>query len=139
MAARHQQVSRNDNADEKIRLDIWLWAARFFKTRALATDEIKGGKVHLNGQRIKPSHLVKAGDELDITRGQETFVVIVQGINNKRRPATEAQLLYQETDESLQKREEAAAMRRMQSTGLRSEKRPDKHQRRFGRLLKRGD
>lgn len=139
MAARHQQVSRNDNAEEKIRLDIWLWAARFFKTRALATDEIKGGKVHLNGQRIKPSHLVKAGDELDITRGQDTFVVIVQGINNKRRPATEAQLLYQETDESLQKREEAAATRRMQATGLRSEKRPDKHQRRFGRLLKRGD
>jgi len=139
MAVRRQQVNQNENAEEKIRLDIWLWAARFFKTRALATDEIKGGKVHLNGQRIKPSHMVKSGDELEITRGQETFVVIVQGINNKRRPASEAQLLYQETEDSLQQREAATAMRRMQSAGMRSEKKPDKHQRRFGRLLKRGE
>lgn len=122
---------------EKMRLDLWLWAARFFKTRALANDEIKGGKVHLNKQRVKPSHLVKAGDELIITRGQDTFTVMVQGINQKRRPAKEAVLLYQETEESQIQREQAAEQRRLQAVGMRGEKRPDKHQRRLGRLIKR--
>ncbi|MGV6808557.1 MAG: RNA-binding S4 domain-containing protein [bacterium] len=120
-----------------MRLDLWLWAARFFKTRALANEEIKGGKVHLNDQRVKPSHLVKIGDELIITRGQDTFTVIVQGINPKRRPAKEAILLYQETEESQVQREKAAEQRRLQAVGMRNEKRPDKHQRRLGRLLKR--
>lgn len=138
MATKHRLNQTSSVVEDKIRLDIWLWAARFFKTRALATDEIKGGKVHLNGQRTKPSHTVKLGDELAVTRGQETFVVIVTGINNKRRPASEAQLLYQETEESLLKRDQAAELRRVHAVGLRHEKKPDKHERRFGRLLKRG-
>ncbi|HHC75037.1 MAG TPA: RNA-binding protein [Thiothrix sp.] len=130
-------TNNNTPPSEKIRLDLWLWAARFFKTRALANEAITGGKVHLNDQRVKPSHLVKATDELIITRGQDTFTVIVQGINQKRRPAKEAVLLYQETDESQIQREQAAEQRRLHATGLHNEKRPDKHQRRLGRLLKR--
>jgi ribosome-associated heat shock protein Hsp15 len=135
---KHRLDNQTQQEEEKIRLDIWLWAARFFKTRALATEEIKGGKVHLNGQRVKPSHLVKVTDELEITRGQDVFVITVDGINNKRRPAKEAVLLYTEKEDSKLERELAAERRRLQSAGMRSEKRPDKHQRRLGRELKRG-
>lgn len=82
-----------------LRLDKWLWAARFFKTRSLATDAVEGGKVHLNGQRVKPARDVKPGDELDIQAG-ERWMVIVRGLNALRRPAAEARLLYEETPES---------------------------------------
>lgn len=82
-----------------LRLDKWLWAARFFKTRSLATDAVDGGKVHLHGQRVKPAREVKPGDELDI-QAAERWVVIVRGINALRRPAAEARLLYEETPES---------------------------------------
>ena len=90
---------------EEVRLDKWLWAARFFKTRALATEAINGGKVHLNGIRVKPSRKVLVGAELSITMGQIEKIVIVKALSDRRGPATVAQTLYEETAESIAKRE----------------------------------
>jgi ribosome-associated heat shock protein Hsp15 len=89
-----------------VRLDKWLWAARFFKTRSMATQAVAGGKVHLNGARIKPARTVQPGDELRIRRGEQEFFVIVLAVLDKRRPAKEAQLLYEETEESILQRQE---------------------------------
>lgn len=85
----------------KVRLDKWLWAARFFKTRSMAAEAVGGGKVHSNGQRVKPARVVQVGDELRIKRGILEMTVIVQGVSEQRRPAKEAASLYLETEESL--------------------------------------
>ena len=103
--------------DELVRIDIWLWAARFFKTRSLATKAVNGGKVHLNGTRVKPSKAIKAGDRLLIHKGTLEFYIEVLGVNSVRRPAKEAQQLYAETEESRQKREESREMRKMANAG----------------------
>ena len=95
----------------KVRLDKWLWAARFFKTRNLAIDAINGGKVHLNQQRVKPAKEVHIGDLLKIRTGFIERTVMVQALSNQRRPAVEAALLYQETSESLEKRQREAQQR----------------------------
>jgi len=119
----------------ELRLDKWLWAARIFKTRALAVEAINGGKVHLNDTRVKPSRVVHVGDELDVTRGVERYHLSIKGLNDKRRPAKEAQLLYRESDESIQKREEEQAMRKIQNASMvRPERKPNKQQRR--RIIK---
>ena len=116
---------------ETLRLDKWLWAARFFKTRRLATDAISGGKVHLNGGRIKPSRNVKIGDRLEIQRGDTFFEVYVEGINKQRRPASEAQQLYRETEKSLQDRQQVVEQKRLEAhSRAHRERRPDKRQRR---------
>ena len=99
--------------DPVLRLDKWLWAARFFKTRSAAAEAVAGGKVHLNGQRIKPSRTVRPGDELAIRRGAQLMTVIVRGILSQRRPASEAQHLYEETEASRALREQAAEQRRV--------------------------
>jgi ribosome-associated heat shock protein Hsp15 len=96
----------------RVRLDKWLWAARFFKTRALASDAVSGGKVHLNDARVKPSRPVKPGDLLQIRKGPYTFDVTVQAICGRRGPASEAAGLYEETEASRLKREALAAERR---------------------------
>ena len=88
----------------RLRLDKWLWAARFFKTRGLAADAIDGGKVKLNGHTAKPAKEVKPGDVLDLTLGHAQWTVVVRALNEYRRPAPEAQQLYEETPESLQRR-----------------------------------
>jgi ribosome-associated heat shock protein Hsp15 len=93
-----------ENCDQT-RLDKWLWASRFFKTRSSAAQAIAGGKVHLNGSRIKPAKLVKTGDMLRIQRGDTEFTVNVRAIADKRGPASEAQKLYEETEESRLARE----------------------------------
>jgi len=89
---------------DSIRIDKWLWTARFFKTRKLAADAVSGGKVHYNGQRCKPAKEVKAGVEISITKEPYHWQLTVMGINSHRRPAKEAVLLYQEDEESLKKR-----------------------------------
>ena len=128
-------------AEEKVRIDKWLWAARFFKTRSMAAQAVSGGKVHLNGARIKPARIVQTGDELHIRRGEVEFVVIVQGISNKRRPASEAQLLYEETEASIQIREETSEQKRLEAKGRMygPMKRPDKRARRKIRSFTRKD
>ena len=98
---------------ESVRIDKWLWAARFFKTRSLAQDAIELGRVRMRGERIKPSREVKPGDLLEITRAEEHFEVYVEALSQVRGPVKEAQKLYRETDESLVLRERAAALRRI--------------------------
>jgi ribosome-associated heat shock protein Hsp15 len=98
-----------------IRVDKWLWAARLHKTRSLAADAVKGGRVQVNGQRAKPSKEVGPGDELDVTIGQVRRTVIVRGVAERRGPAKEAVLLYEETAESVAARELLAEQRRLTS------------------------
>src|SRR5210317_1562851 len=101
--------------EAKVRIDKWLWAARFFKTRSMAAQAVTGGKVHVNGARIKPARQVQPGDELRIRRGELEFIVIVQGLSDKRRPAKEAQLLYEETEFSMQQREDMQGQKRLEA------------------------
>ena len=116
---------------DKVRLDKWLWAARFFKTRALATEAINGGHVHLNGSRPKPSRNLSIGDELTIKKGQDSFEDTVLLLADKRGPATIAQQLYAEDEASRLKREEMAEQRRLEAAAQpRQQKRPDKQGRR---------
>jgi ribosome-associated heat shock protein Hsp15 len=115
----------------ELRLDKWLWAARIFKTRSIAVDAVNGGKVHLNETRVKPSRLVHIGDQIDFTRGVDRYHCVIEGLNDKRRPAKEAQLLYSESTESIQAREHQQEMRKIQNASVaRPEKRPNKKQRR---------
>jgi ribosome-associated heat shock protein Hsp15 len=117
--------------EKKVRLDKWLWAARFFKTRALASAAVTGGKVHRAGQRIKPSRSVKIGDCFEITRGYERYEVIVTDLSERRGSACCAQTLYRETESSIDKRYSEAEKRRLAIMQRpHSTSRPDKKQRR---------
>ncbi|CEA03246.1 RNA-binding S4 [Pseudomonas saudimassiliensis] len=117
--------------DGKPRLDKWLWAARFFKTRALARAAIEGGKVHYRGERCKPSKEPKVGDEVQVRQGFDARTVVIRELSMVRRGAPEAQTLYEETPASIEQREAAAAQRRAAGAGgLISEHRPTKKQRR---------
>ena len=98
--------------DNPLRLDKWLWAARFFKTRALATEAIHGGKVHVEGQRSKPSKMISAGNQLSISKGDMKWHITVLDVCKYRRPAKEAILLYTESADSLQRRTEILAHRK---------------------------
>jgi ribosome-associated heat shock protein Hsp15 len=102
-----------DDPAEAVRIDKWLWAARLVKTRTLAADAVKGGRVSVNGQRIKPSKDVRAGDTLEITLGPVRRSLVVRGTASRRGPAAEAALLYEETAESVEAREQHAAERRL--------------------------
>ncbi|MCA1765516.1 MAG: RNA-binding S4 domain-containing protein, partial [Desulfobulbaceae bacterium] len=102
--------------EKKIRVDKWLWAARFFKTRALAAQAVTGGHVHVNGERVKPARSVKAGDELRITRGNDEFVVSVTALHDRRGPATLARTLYEETEASIEARLKGREERRLMAT-----------------------
>ena len=95
------------------RIDKWLWAARFFKTRSLAATAVDGGRVKWNGQNVKPARELKPGDELDIVAGEVRWTVIVRGLNAQRRPAPEARLLYEETAESAARRLQQQEIRRL--------------------------
>ena len=120
----------SSEAPEKVRLDKWLWAARFYKTRALAKEEIEGGKVHCRGERCKPSKEPKVGDELVLRAGYDERTVVIEQLSAVRRGAPQAQLLYSETQESLEAREKAAALRKAGALGIQTEGRPNKKQRR---------
>lgn len=116
---------------DKVRLDKWLWAARFFKTRALATEAINGGHVHLNGSRPKPSRNLSVGDALSISKGQDSFEITVLLLADKRGPAAVAQQLYKEDEASRLKREQLAEQRRLEAAAQpRQQRRPDKKGRR---------
>jgi ribosome-associated heat shock protein Hsp15 len=120
-----------------VRADVWLWAARFFKTRSLAKQAIDGGKIELNEVACKPAKLVHVGDTLRITRGEERLACVVAALSEKRGPAPEARKLYTETDESVAERERRHEDRRLTGGALlRPDSRPDKHARRLIQDLK---
>jgi ribosome-associated heat shock protein Hsp15 len=98
---------------DKLRIDKWLWAARFFKTRTLAAEEVAKGRIEVNGQEVKPAREVKAGDTVSIRQSQILRTVIVKGLSGVRGPAPVAQQLYEETPESVKTREAAAEQRRL--------------------------
>jgi len=101
--------------DDEIRIDKWLWTSRFFKTRPLASDAVNGGKVHLNGHRVKAGRLVKEGDVLSIQKNSVLYEVTIAAINKTRRPAKEACLSYEETEQSRIKREQEQEMKKLAS------------------------
>ncbi|EKO3628099.1 TPA: ribosome-associated heat shock protein Hsp15 [Vibrio metschnikovii] len=116
--------------EQAVRLDKWLWAARFYKTRALAREMVEGGKVHYNGQRSKPSKAVEIGAMITLRQGNEEKTVVIEQIAQQRRGAAEAQALYSETSESIVKRERQALLRKLNAHNPSPERRPDKKQRR---------
>lgn len=121
---------------EKVRIDKWLWAARFFKTRNLATEAVSGGKVHLNDGRVKPSHGLKPGDRLRIRKGELEFRVEVTALSERRGSASEAEKLYREDPESIAAREARRDERRLQHNAApQPHGRPDKKARREWRRL----
>lgn len=120
-----------DKAEVKTRLDKWLWASRFYKTRHLAAEAINGGHVHYNGHRVKPSRVIQVADRLTIHKTPFTFEITVKGLSIRRGPAKEAQLLYTENEESIKKRETLAAQRKLDAAQFpHAERRPDKRDRR---------
>lgn len=126
--------------EDQQRIDKWLWAARFYKTRGLAAEAVSGGKVHLNSARVKPSRNLKIGDQLKVTRGQYEFVITVVGLNQQRRPAIEAEALYVESIESIEKRRQLSLTLKVINANMPySENRPSKKQRRQIVKFKRAD
>ncbi len=114
-----------------IRLDKWLWSARLYKTRSLATAAVNGGKVHVNGERVKPSRDVRLGDVISLTRGSDSLELTVRGISDKRGKAVDAQTLYEETAASIATRATRAALRKSRALDNPAPpKRPDKRSRR---------
>ncbi|MGN2242277.1 RNA-binding S4 domain-containing protein [Frateuria sp. GZRR33] len=114
-----------------VRADVWLWAARFFKTRSLAKQAIDGGKVDVNGSGCKPAKTLHVGDRIELTRGEERLEVVIVALSQMRGPAPVAQGLYRETEASAAAREAARAQRRLGAAGLlRPPTRPDKQARR---------
>ena len=125
---------------EGVRLDKWLWAARFYKTRALAREMIEGGKVHYTGQRSKPSKVVELNAQLTLRQGNDERTVVIKAITEQRRPATEAVVLYEETAESIEKREKVALARKLNALTMpHPDRRPDKKERRDLMRFKYGD
>jgi ribosome-associated heat shock protein Hsp15 len=123
-------------ASESVRLDLWLWAARFFKTRSLAKHAIETGKIEIDGQRAKPARGVRIGDALKIVRGEEAFEVEVKVLSDTRGPANVAQTLYSENEASRLRRESGRAQRAAERAGYRApETKPDKRARRLIRAL----
>jgi ribosome-associated heat shock protein Hsp15 len=102
------------NRDADVRVDKWLWAAHFFKTRALAAEAVSGGKIQINGERAKPSRVVRIGDRVGIRRGPSEWTIIVKDTSRLRGPAAQAQQLYEETEESRCQREAAMAQLRLE-------------------------
>jgi len=124
-------ASANANNDPKIRLDKWLWAARFYKTRNIAREAIEGGKVRYDGKRTKPGKTVSIGACIRFRQGFDDREVIVEALSDKRRGAPEAQQLYRETEGSVTEREEAAWRRKtLQAAHMPPARRPNKKQRR---------
>lgn len=132
-------MNRDEGLRTEVRLDKWLWAARFFKTRTLAAEAAGGGKVEINGERAKASRIVRLGDRLCIRCGPFEWIVIVTGTARLRGYAPQAQQLYQETDESMRQRAAAAAQLKLERPPEFASGRPSKKDRRaIARFIKRG-
>ncbi|ATR85241.1 MULTISPECIES: RNA-binding S4 domain-containing protein [Pseudomonas] len=123
-------MAQKPEEDDKVRLDKWLWAARFYKTRALAKAAIESGKVHCRGERCKPGKEPRIGDEFVLRTGFDERTVVVKALSVVRRGAPEAQALYEETAQSIARREQAAALRKAGALGVTTDGRPTKKQRR---------
>lgn len=126
-------MSKSDNqkSSGRVRLDKWLWAARFYKTRSIAQEAIEGGKVRYEGQRPKAGKFVTIGATVEVRKGSISFEVIIEQLSDKRGSASQAETLYHETERSLKKREEDAWRRRtMQAAHMPPARRPNKKQRR---------
>ena len=130
----NDSIARENAAPAEVRLDIWLWAARFFKTRSLAKQAIEGGKIDVNDAPTKPSKSIHAGDRVAIRRGEDVYGVVVAGISETRGPAAVAQTLYRETEASRTAREASHEKRRLQGRNAPATK-PDKRARRLIRAL----
>lgn len=129
-------MTSSANSSDKVRLDKWLWAARLFKTRALAKDAIEGGKVTLDGSKPKPGKEIGIGAVLTVRQGWDEKILTVTGLSEQRRSAPEAQQLYQESEDSIQKREALAEQRKLQSAGLYANEKPNKKERRQRQAMK---
>ncbi len=131
MSKGNTQQSKNSQDELNVRLDKWLWAARFYKTRSVARDMVQGGKVHYNGQRTKPSKIVEVGAVIKLLQGVDEKVVTIVKVLDKRQSAPIAQTLYQETQASIEKREANAIARKNNSFfAPHPDRKPDKKQRR---------
>ena len=124
---------------EQVRIDKWLWAARFFKTRSAATEAVLGGHVHVGGERVKPAREVRVGDRLEIRRDEVRWTVVVSALADRRGPASVAATLYEETAESIEARERQRLERRLaRPIGADLGARPTKQARRRIEALRRG-
>ncbi len=122
---------KNQPSIDPVRLDKWLWAARFYKTRSIARDMIDGGKVHYNGQRAKPGKIIECHALIKLRQGNDERIIEVLSVSGQRRGAHEAQQLYRETDESINQREKVAMARKMNVLTMpHPDRRPDKKERR---------
>jgi ribosome-associated heat shock protein Hsp15 len=130
----------DEQPNEELRIDKWLWAARFFKTRSLAAQAVSGGKIQINGARAKASRSIGPGDRITIRRGPYEWIVVVKAVAKLRGPAPQAQLLYQETEDSARRREAAIAQLRLERPAqFDLPGRPSKKDRRaIARFTKRG-
>ena len=127
--------TESDTLNE-VRADIWLWAARFFKTRSLAKQALAGGKVQVGGQAIKPSRMLRVGDALSVTRANELYEITVLGLSEQRGPAPVAQALYAESEASRLKRESERELKRLANAGYKPpQSKPDKRARRLIQAL----
>ena len=136
----NNRIMYDDGDHEEIRLDKWLWATRFFKTRSLAAEAINSGKVEINGERAKPSRIVRLGDRLNIRRGLYVWTIVVKDVSSRRGSAPQAQRLYEETEDSLRTREAAAAQIQFErGVEFEAPGRPSKRDRReIAKFTKRG-
>ena len=133
-----KHCTKDDEEDNVIRLDKWLWAARFYKTRSIAKEMIDGGKVHYNGQRSKPNKTVEVGAIIKLRQGNDEKEIKVTALSAQRRGAPEAQLLYQETEQSVEKREKLKLARKINAMPH-PDRRPNKKERRDLLRFKRQD
>ena len=127
---------QDNNSPAKVRLDKWLWAARLFKTRALAKTAIEGGKVEIDGQKPKPGKEIGVGTTLKVRQGWDDRTMTVLKLSEQRRGAPEAQQLYEETEESIRERQRLAELRKMQAAGPFSHEKPNKKARRLRQAMK---
>ncbi|MGV1099396.1 RNA-binding S4 domain-containing protein [Thiovibrio sp. JS02] len=126
--------------ESRVRLDKWLWAARFFKTRSQASQAISGGKVHVNGARVKPARFAAVGDEVRIQKDHDEYLLVIRAVSGQRRGAPEAQRLYEESGESRAQREMARENRRLlRAEGIAPPGRPSKRDRRLIKKFTRKD